>query len=103
MATKFSELEEIIDTNNVGAVTEWLEIPENKVVAFGAIHETGTHTTHVLILQHSLNCTNPKTLGSTLTGLGIVDGIETATKCVRVRCSIAEGVASTSKIFIQAK
>ena len=104
MSYSFSELiTRNFNANSTSSFTDSLDTRENTLICFGTKSVSGTHSSHVLTLQHSLDNATWEDTAYTLTGGGIKDGIQTAVRWHRVRCSTAKGVASLMDVTIQAK
>lgn len=92
-----------LDADSTSTVSASLNVAENSYVAWTVVANTGTHGTHVITLQCSLDDTNWASTASTLTGLGTVDNIQITAKYVRLKVTTRESAASTVDIIIQAK
>ena len=103
MTTLYSEIEEETLDANAASFSKSLDIKENSIVCFGAKNESGTHAAHKITLQRSLNDEDWEDTGNVLTGLGIVDNIQTAVRYVRLKVTTVEGSASEVLVRIQAK
>ncbi len=103
MTTRFSELTEVLDTNNNGAFSKSLDIRENKLLTFNVRGLTGTHATHVITLQRSFDNANFENTSAKVTGTGTKTPVNIAVSHVRLKVTTAEGSASTVTITIQAK
>lgn len=104
MATRFSGIAATgLDANDTATVSDALDISENNFVAYSVQTASGTHASHIVTLQCSLDGTTWHDSTSTLTRTGFVDNVRTTTRFVRLKISTAEGEASTIDIIIQAK
>ena len=100
----FSELKETgLNTNNNGAVTASLDIHDNASIAFEIQAASGTHGTHVIMLQCSLDDSSWLNTSTTITGVGVKNNIAITTQYVRLKVTTVEGGASTVDIIIQGK
>jgi len=108
---KFSELSEIIDTNNAGATTAWFDVSENNVISLSVWGETGHHSNHEVKIEcspdadpnHSLFAIKSAGIAHKAVGEDMEPNISISCRYVRAKVTTAEGSASTSKIIIQAK
>jgi len=91
------------DTNSTATVTTGLDISAQQFVAMAVLATTGTHTTHEVELQCSVDNTSWFATGMKITGTGLKDGISVAARYVRLKVTIAEGTTSTVTLVIQAK
>lgn len=104
MTTNFSELVETgLDANSTSTVTDSLDIKENKKVALSVNGDTGTHNTHIVSLQCSVDDTVWTTMSDSITGESVKNNVEVITRYVRAKVTTAEGGVSTVDICIQAK
>ena len=104
MTTIYSEIEkENLDANDLASVSKSLDIRENSLVAFGAKPISGSHSTHKITLQQSMNNADWAATAFVLTGSGIVDNIATAVRFVRLKVTTVQGSASVVEVRIQAK
>ena len=99
----FSELKVTGVDANATTTTVSLHVDDNKKVAFHVVAATGSHATHVITLQCSLDDSNWFDTSSTITGLGVVNNVDIITHFVRLKVTTNEGSASTVNIIIQAK
>ncbi len=99
----FAELTQTGLDSNASSTTSSLDISDNEWVAFEAIANTGTHGTHVLTLQCSMDDSNWTDTASTLTGTGVVDKVQIIAKFVRLKVTTVESATSTIDVTIQAK
>lgn len=99
----FSELKETGVDANATSTTASLHVEDNKKVAFHVVAATGTHATHIITLQCSLDNSNWFDTASTITGLGVVNNVDIITHFVRLKVTTNEGGASTVDIIIQGK
>jgi len=105
-ATKFLELTQSgLDANNSATVSNALDLEEKTFVGFQINDGSGAHTTHKFKAQCSFdNITFHDISGAvTAAGLGVLDGISTASRYFRIAVDTVEGGASTVDIIIQAK
>ncbi len=104
MTTTFSEsINAGLDANSTSTVTDTLDIKANREVVFEVYGESGTHATHVVTLQKSLDGTNWTNTSNTQNQLGILNNIQVTARYVRCKVTTAEGGASSIKIIVQAK
>ena len=104
VSSRLSELNETdFDTNSTSTATSSLDIRDNKHVTWGISATTGTHATHVIKLQQSLDNVTFSNTGSILTGVGIKDNLQITARYIRLKVTTAEGSASTVEVRIHAK
>lgn len=99
----FSELKQTGIDVNAATTTTSLHVDDNKKVAFHVVAATGTHATHVITLQCSLDDINWFDTPTTITGLGVKNNIDIITHFVRLKVTTNEGSAATVDIIIQGK
>ena len=102
MSNRFIESGAIaLDTNDNGAVTARLTIPEGATgtTVFVAA-KTGTHATHQVTLQGSPNGTDWFNMDTPITGIGLLEHHLCACPILRVKVTVAEGATSTCDIYI---
>lgn len=99
----FSELKVSGVDVDATTTTASLDISDNANVAYSVVAATGTHATHVITLQCSLDDSNWNDTSSTITGVGVVDNVAVTTKFVRLKVTTNEGSAATVNIIIQGK
>ena len=93
-----------LDTNSVSDSTASLNTMDSKYVSYCVVGVTGTHSTHVCVLECSPDDTNWYEMSdSTLSGLGAKFSMMCIFKHVRIKVRTAEGGTSTVRVFIQAK
>ena len=81
-----------------------IDLGDASLVIMDINGETGTHNTHEVGLQCSLDDSTWKTVpSSTVTGAGDTGSLPIATRFLRYRVLTAEGGVSTSEVRIQAK
>lgn len=89
---------------NATTLSNSLDIGNAALVIFQVLANSGSHSTHVLTLQCSVDDTNWNDVsGATLTGVGVNGEITVASQYVRLKVTTNEGGASTVDIIIQAK
>lgn len=103
MTTRFSEHIQSLDANVADAVSDSLDIRENKLLTFNVRGLTGSHATHEISLQRSFDNTNFETTSAKVTGEGTKTPINIAVRYVRLKVTTAEGSTSTVTVTIQAK
>ena len=92
-----------IDTN-ASTTTDSLDIGGARLITFQVVAITGTHQTHVITLQCSLDDSNWVNVSdATIAGVGIKSEIQISAKYIRLKVTTVEGEASTVDIIIQAK
>ena len=94
------------DANSTNSVTVALDIKENMDIAWSVLEQTGSHTTHVLTLQRSTDNVNWGDTNSTITAgtaYTVNVGSSSPVRYIRIKCTTAEGGASTVDIVINAK
>jgi len=100
----FETLEETgKDSNSTSTTTLALDISTCKYVSWNVQAATGTHGTHIITLQCSVDSSSWANTSSTLTGLGTQDNIQITTQFVRLKVTTAESATSTVDVVIQAK
>ncbi len=99
----FSELIQAGLDANAATTSTSLDIQDDAKVAFSVVAATGTHATHVVTLQCSLDDSAWQDTSSTVTGVGVVDNISITTRYVRLKVTTNEGGTSTIDIIIQGK
>ena len=99
----FSELIQAGIDANATTTTTTLHVDDNNKVAFHVVAATGSHATHVITLQCSLDDSNWFDTSSTITGVGVVTNVDVSTHFVRLKVTTNEGSASTVNIIIQGK
>ena len=75
----FASLVELSETGidaNAATTTASLDLGHAKTVCFHVVANTGTHATHVISLQVSLDNVNWTTTGQTVSGAGLKDNLE---------------------------
>lgn len=105
MGTKFTEqITTGLNADDSDSVTAGLEIKENSVTTMQVIANTGTHATHIIVLQCSANNATWHNVDSgSVNGTGIADGLTVGARYIRAKVSTEEGGASTVDIYLQAK
>ena len=89
---------------NASTTTASLEIDGKKDLVFQVLANTGTHGTHVITLQCSLDDSNWTDIsGATLTGVGVKGGVTANSQFVRLKVTTVESATSTVDIIVQAK
>ncbi len=89
---------------NASSDSNSFNIGLSKTVVVQILNNTGTHASHIIQLQCSLDGANwDDVSGATVTGLGIITVSALGAKFIRVRVSTVEGAASTVDIKMQAK
>jgi len=105
----FATKTELIDTNNVGAVTGKLNVRALSKITLDVAGVTGTHATHRVALQVSVNGDDWRAAEDSagnpirIAGDTMLQNIEVSAAVVRARVSTAEGAVSTCNVTIQAK
>ena len=93
-----------LDGNSTSTVTEALDVSQDDYITFDVVGTAGTYVTTVFTPQCSLDGTNWYSMtAAKITGEGRADNIQSTPKWFRVKCTTAEGGASTVTICIQAK
>jgi len=90
------------DVNDTATVTTALDCSEARRVGVQVTGATGTHATHVVELQVSVDDTNYYAISTEVTGEGVAE-VETAATKVRAKVKTAEGTAATANIVVYAK
>lgn len=90
------------DVNSTATVTAALDCSEARRVGVQVTGATGTHSTHVVELQVSVDDTNYYAISTEVTGEGVAE-VETAATKVRAKVKTAEGTAATADIVVYAK
>jgi len=88
---------------NATTTTTVLHVEDNTKIAFHVVAASGAHTTHVITLQCSLDNSNWFDTSSTITGVGLLENIDTTCHFARLKVTTNEGGASTVDTIIQAK
>ena len=105
--TNISNLKELSQTGldaNASSVTTGLDIGGAKTAIFQVLAASGTHATHVITLQESVDNSNwDDVSGATVAGAGVKTGISVGAHFVRLKVTTLEGGASTVDVTIQAK
>lgn len=99
----FSEVKQTGLDANATTTSTSLDVKDNENVAYSVVAATGTHATHVITLQCSLDDSAWQDTPSTITGVGVVDNVSVTTRYVRLKVTTNEGSASTVDIIIQGK
>ena len=99
----FSELKQTGLDANATTTSTTLDVQDNANVAFSIVGASGTHATHVVTLQCSLDDSAWQDTSSTVTGVGVVDNVSITTRYVRLKVTTDEGGTSTIDIIIQGK
>lgn len=92
-----------LDSNNTATVSTSLDITGADFVVWNVQAATGTHGTHVITLQCSVDDSSWESTLSTLTGVGTKDNVQITARYVRLKVTTAESATSTVDIIIQAK
>lgn len=90
------------DANSTSTVTTALTCSKASRVGVQVVGATGTHGTHVVTLQGSVDGANFASLGVTVTGEGIAE-VAAAVSSVRAKVTTAEGATSTVDITVYCK
>lgn len=93
-------LEETLDTNNLGAVTDSVEIGSLSVVGLYVSGVSGSHTSHVITLEISPDDVEWFDTEHKVLGVGNVHDAKCACFYARAKVTAAEGSASLSKVQI---
>ncbi len=89
---------------NANTVTQSLDMSRARDVSFQVIANTGTHATHVVTLQVSMDDTNWFTTSLSVTGTGVTSSsFFNVAKFARLKVTTVEGAASTVDLTMQAK
>ena len=99
----FSEIKQTGLDANATTTSTSLNVQDNANVVFSIVGASGTHATHVVTLQCSLDDSAWQDMSSTVTGVGVVDNVPVTTKFVRLKVTTNEGGTSTIDIIIQGK
>ena len=99
----FSELKQTGLDANATTTSTSLDVQDNENVAFSIVAATGTHATHVVTLQCSLDDSAWQDTTTTQAGVGVKDNVPITTKFVRLKVTTDEGGTSTIDIIIQGK
>ena len=91
------------DANSTSTATTGLDCEGYNAFAVSIISKTGTHTTHQFIAQGSPDNTTWFNMGDSITGQGANHNIICNHRFLRMKCTVAEGGASTVDIHIQGK
>ena len=99
----FSEVADTAVDANAASTTTVLHIEDNNKIAYHVVAASGTHATHVITLQCSLDNSNWFDSASTITGLGVVNNVDITSHYVRLKVTTLEGGVSTVNTIVQAK
>lgn len=89
---------------NANTVSQALDISRARDISFQVIANSGTHATHVVKLEVSMDKTNWFTTSLSITGTGITTtSFFSLTKFARLKVTTVEGAASTVDLTMQAK
>ena len=99
----FSELTQTGLDANTTTLSNSLDVSDNKSIAYSISSNTGTHSTHIITLQCSLDDSEWFDTNSSITGLGVENNIFIITQFVRLKVTTNEGDTSTVDIIIQGK
>ena len=106
-ANKFTEQITLgLNANSTSSVTAALDISENLDIVWSVLEKTGSHSNHVFTFQRSTDKVNWKSTGSTVTAgttYVIKTNLSDPVRYIRIKCTTAEGSASTVDIIIDAK
>jgi len=94
------------NANSTSSVTVALDIKENLNIAWSVLEQTGSHSNHVLTLQRSTDNVNWDNTASTITAgttYTVKIGTASPVRYIRIKCTTAEGSASTVDLVINAK
>ena len=102
--SNFHELKQTGLDANATTTTNSLDISGATLVIFQVLGISGSHATHVLTLQHSVDDSNWNDVsGATVTGEGVKSDVTVVAHFVRLKVTTLEGGVSTVDIIIQAK
>ena len=89
---------------NANTVTQSIDMSSAKDISFQVIANTGTHATHVVKLQVSMDDSNWFTTSLSVTGTGITSSsFFNIARFARLKVTTVEGAASTVDLTMQAK
>lgn len=91
-----------VDANSTSSVTDSLDVSKARRVGVQVVGVTGTHSTHVIQLQGSVDDTNWAALSVEVTGEGIAEA-DSALPYIRAKVKTAEGGTATANVTIFAK
>lgn len=91
-----------VDTNVLDYETPPMYVNGDYQIGIYVADISGTHDTHVIIIQESPNDLDWFDTAITLTGLGKAVGTTTC-ECIRAKVTTAEGGASSSRIVLNSK
>ena len=97
---KAEVLEEILNTNSLGAFSSPLEMEGMVYVGMYVCGDSGSHSSHVVTLQVSPNGTDWFDTNDTVTGTGFVKQDLIVATEIRAKVTTAEGATSTCKVYL---
>ena len=91
------------DANNTASVTSSIKMDGSSSLGFYIADNTGTHATHEIEIQVSLDNSTWLDTNIIITGIGVLASLMCVTNFTRAKCKTAEGGVSTVDIDLIVK